>query len=259
MTCREKFMMTYPKLGNPVDNGCCPEQFDYLAEPINCNARYPDEVRHEMMSCNDCWDREISEENPVKLAVEGKVTMNEARERVGLPPLGEPQTPRILDSGNRRQFESGAVRDIQEGKGRCDLLPLDVVAEFFRSHGDSNSISGKVFDEIAAFQNDGDYKHLLTVLDVGDPFDNLCYCTMLLEVAIHFEEGAKKYGDNNWRKGIPVRCYIDSGVRHYLKFLRGDKDEPHDRAFCWNMLCAIWTAKHKPGLNEYARPMEEPV
>lgn len=29
----------------------------------------------------------------------------------------------ILDSGNRTEFESGAVRDIQEGKGRCDLLP----------------------------------------------------------------------------------------------------------------------------------------
>ena len=30
----------------------------------------------------------------------------------------------ILDSGNRRTFQTGAVRDIQEGKGRCDLLPL---------------------------------------------------------------------------------------------------------------------------------------
>lgn len=31
---------------------------------------------------------------------------------------------KILDSGNRRTFQTGAVRDIQEGKGRCDLLPL---------------------------------------------------------------------------------------------------------------------------------------
>lgn len=34
----------------------------------------------------------------------------------------------LKDSGCRREFDSGAVRDIQEGKGRCDLLPLDVVA-----------------------------------------------------------------------------------------------------------------------------------
>jgi hypothetical protein len=40
-------------------------------------------------------------------------------------------TPVILDSGHRREFESGAVRDIQEGKGRCDLLPLDVVSEMY--------------------------------------------------------------------------------------------------------------------------------
>ena len=33
----------------------------------------------------------------------------------------------MLDSGNRREFDTGAVRDIQEGKGRCDLLPLDIV------------------------------------------------------------------------------------------------------------------------------------
>ena len=30
----------------------------------------------------------------------------------------------IKDSGNRREFESGAVRDMAEGKGRCDLMPL---------------------------------------------------------------------------------------------------------------------------------------
>ena len=35
----------------------------------------------------------------------------------------------IKDSGNRTEYETGAVRDIQEGKGRCDLMPLDVVAE----------------------------------------------------------------------------------------------------------------------------------
>ena len=58
----------------------------------------------------------------------------------------------------------------------------------------------------------------------------------------------KKYGDRNWEKGIPLHCYIDSGVRHYLKFLRGDTDEPHDRAFVWNMLGAIWTHKNKPEL-----------
>jgi hypothetical protein len=71
---------------------------------------------------------------------------------------------------------------------------------------------------------------------------------MFLEVAKHFEEGAKKYGENNWQKGIPAKCYIDSAVRHYLKWLRGDKDEPHDRAFVWNLMCCIWEVDyHKAG------------
>ena len=32
-------------------------------------------------------------------------------------------TTSIKDSGNRREFDTGAVRDMSEGKGRCDLLP----------------------------------------------------------------------------------------------------------------------------------------
>jgi hypothetical protein len=72
-------------------------------------------------------------------------------------------------------------------------------------------------------------------------------------VSKHFEEGCKKYGERNWQKGIPTHCYIDSAVRHYLKWLRGDTDEPHDRAFAWNLLCCIWTCEHMPELNEYAK------
>lgn len=32
----------------------------------------------------------------------------------------------LKDSGNRREFETGAVRDMQEGKGRMDLVPWGV-------------------------------------------------------------------------------------------------------------------------------------
>jgi len=35
----------------------------------------------------------------------------------------------IKDSGQRREFETGAVRDIQEGKGRYDLLPWEAIHE----------------------------------------------------------------------------------------------------------------------------------
>jgi len=142
----------------------------------------------------------------------------------------------IKDSGDRTEFATGAVRDMREGKGRCDLMPLEVVSKIRR-------------------REDGDYiiecihtfaitKITDMLYDALDRFANIAYDgdieTMLLEVAKHFEEGAKKYGENNWQKGIPPKCYIDSAVRHYLKWLRGDKDEPHDRAFVWNLMCCIW-------------------
>ena len=156
----------------------------------------------------------------------------------------------IKDSGNRTEFETGAVRDMHEGKGRCDLLPLDVVAELYNDWWPEECY-GDIFKHLYEFTKSGDYGHLVGVLAQCDPFDAVS--DMLLEVAKHFEEGCKKYGENNWQKGIPARCYVDSAVRHYLKHLRGDNDEPHDRAFCWNILCCIWTCKHKPELNDYEK------
>lgn len=142
----------------------------------------------------------------------------------------------IKDSGDRTEFATGAVRDMREGKGRCDLMPLKVLARW---------LSDDVLDCIANYQETNNtvclygalnyFVHTAFNTDLGDP-----KCTAVLEVAKHFEEGAKKYGENNWQKGIPPKCYIDSAVRHYLKWLRGDKDEPHDRAFVWNLMCCIW-------------------
>ena len=38
----------------------------------------------------------------------------------------------IKDSGNRRTFDTGAVRDMQTGKGRFDLLPMCVLMRLAR-------------------------------------------------------------------------------------------------------------------------------
>ena len=153
----------------------------------------------------------------------------------------------ILDSGDRTEFVTGAVRDMHEGKGRCDLLPLDVTAKVLQS---------EILKAISMFQESSNTVYLQVALNEFMEEYMWDTCTMFLEVAKHFEEGAKKYGDDNWKKGIPVRCYIDSAVRHYLKWSRGDKDEPHDRAFCWNILCAMWTCKNKPELNDYRKDDE---
>lgn len=150
--------------------------------------------------------------------------------------------PTILDSGSRREFDTGAVRDMQEGKGRCDLMPLEVVAKVLKK----NSPEDEILHDIANFLEFGATTYLYHALD---EFADIAYDgskeTMFLEVAKHFEEGAKKYGENNWQKGLPVNCYIDSAVRHYLKYLRGDNDEPHHRSFVWNVMCCLWEVNHR--------------
>lgn len=155
----------------------------------------------------------------------------------------------IKDSGERTEFDTGAVRDIQEGKGRCDLMPLEVVADVLDDY---------VLCMLASFQGSGDELYLRLALQA---FADSCYKsgaeTMFLDASVHFEEGAKKYGEHNWQKGIPVNRYIDSAVRHYLKWRRGDDDERHDRAFVWNLMCCIWTNRRKEDLFGSPREKEE--
>lgn len=142
----------------------------------------------------------------------------------------------ILDSGERRNFDTGAVRDVTSGKGRCDLMPLGVVARLLEA-----KTGDYVLRAIAKFVETGETKCLYAAIS---NFSGMAYEgsleTLILELAKHFEDGAKKYGENNWQKGIPVSCYIDSAVRHYLKWHKGDDDEPHARAFVWNLVCCIW-------------------
>ena len=144
----------------------------------------------------------------------------------------------LPDSGERREFPTGAVRDIAQGKGRCDLLPLDVLGAWT---GD------EILEQIDFYLHSGDTEYLEEAMGkfIDSEYNRDIY-TAILEVAKHFEDGAVKYGDNNWQKGIYLHCYIDSAVRHYCKYRRGDEDEPHNRAFLWNLVCAIWTHKNKP-------------
>lgn len=97
----------------------------------------------------------------------------------------------VKDSGKRQEFNTGALRDTQEGKGRYDLIP-PIVEE---------------------------------------------------RLAKHYESGAKKYGDNNFRLGMPVTRYIDSARRHLNKYRCGLYDEDHLIAAIWNIAAIIETEK----------------
>ena len=162
----------------------------------------------------------------------------------------------IKDSGERTEFQTGAVRDVQYGKGRCDLLPLDVVSEFVPEEGGADDILRCIGD----FQGCGLELYLKIALDkfLENAEQYAGWADMLLDVSVHYEEGCEKYSENNWKMGIPCKVYINSAVRHLLKWYRGDDDERHDRAFIWNILGCWWTAKNMPALNEY-KNLEESV
>lgn len=104
----------------------------------------------------------------------------------------------ILDSGERTQFGTGAVRDMHIGKGRFDLLP------WYAIH----------------------------------------------DVAKHCEEGALKYGERNVDKGIPQHSLVDSAIRHLVKYIHGEADEPHLRAAAWNILWALEQETTHPEMND---------
>lgn len=225
MTCLEKYMKENPK-ANPTNvmEDMCPNGSGgiNIDDPEYCDTRGG-------AACARCWNREVPGEE-----------------------TAEPVTT-IKDSGTRLEFSTGAVRDIQKGKGRCDLLPLDVISDIFRVDIGPEDPAALIFDKLYRFTITGEVAHLFNTLGDFVPHAFADWPDMLLEVSMHFEEGAEKYGVDNWKKGLPVRCYINSAIRHYLKWFRGDADEYHHRAFCWNLLCAIWTCIHKPELNEYGQ------
>ena len=175
----------------------------------------------------------------------------------------------IKDSGSMQEFKSGAHRDAQKN-GDCSLIPLtyaalvmnndpvlDNVGKFMEKREVSYLVDALKqsiktvpvfrYDEVLAKMEDADIE--MHAYSSDEEKATACYAHMMLEVSELYLAGAKKYQPNNWKLGMPVNRYLDSGVRHYLKTLRGDIDEPHYRGFVWNLLCAMWTAEHIPELN----------
>lgn len=241
MTFKEKWDLEYPdkpyKPGN-LGPGCVLGNFPEI-RGLGIFGR-----RCMTTKCEDCWNSEmptykIDEECEEKLA--NKTT-----------PMWPKENPHILDSGELTTFGTGAARSDFNAdgtrKGRCDLLPLRVLAKIWRAFDTSLQERGidkaRVFDHIADFQDTENAQHLVLALNSFTGY--LDFPTAFIEVAVHYEEGAEKYGECNWQKGLPIKNYVSSMVRHYLKWLRGDTDEHHDRAFVWNVLCCIWECEFSP-------------
>lgn len=84
--------------------------------------------------------------------------------------------PTIADSGDRTEFGSGAVRDMHEGKGRFDLLPMCVLMRLARhyeagskKYGDRNWEKGIPCHSFA----DSAMRHLVKYMDGWKDEDHL--------------------------------------------------------------------------------------
>lgn len=64
-----------------------------------------------------------------------------------------------------------------------------------------------------------------------------------LRLAKHYENGAKKYAERNWEKGLDLKRFIDSAERHMNQFKDGDRSEDHLAAILWNIYGYIWTER----------------
>lgn len=157
----------------------------------------------------------------------------------------------IKIDGEHATFESGAVRNTKTGKGRFDLIPGDVVNAIINRYlevwndNDMQNLHDYTTPLIASVYNE-DYVSAIIIATfiIGDGFID-GFPVILYDLAHHYEKGAEIYGENNWKKGIPDKSFIDSGRRHMTQWLMGKTDENHFIAFIWNMFGVIWNQLQK--------------
>ena len=149
----------------------------------------------------------------------------------------------LVNNGEIKTYDTGAQRDLPEIHGRCDLMPLHVINCLAQSNN-------KVLEHLDGFVYKGGTVYLYLALN---EFISTAYedrIDAILDLSRHYKNCLVKYPERNWEKGIPVHSYIDSAVRHFLKWTRKDEDENHAVAVLWNLVCALWTLDNLPTLND---------
>lgn len=91
--------------------------------------------------------------------------------------------------------------------------------------------------------------------DAGKEMFTCLPAKALLELGKVAELGARKYGLHNYRKGIAVSRTLDAAMRHLLKAMDGEKNDPidgndHLASAAWNCLVALNTLIERPDLDD---------
>ena len=164
----------------------------------------------------------------------------------------------IKVTGTPQTFGDGAIRNTKDGKGRYDLIPPEpfkmIVDRIVRMHDDYQDIcinQAQIY--LDAFVERDFIKTIIELTAYGyakyppnsqavktEDFSAALW-DMLHDLAVHFEKGAKIYGEHNCEKGIPEWSFLDSGIRHMTQVFEGKEDEPHLISSIWNFWMLVWS------------------
>ena len=62
-------------------------------------------------------------------------------------------------------------------------------------------------------------------------------------------EGAEKYSDYNWERGMPVNDILNHCISHLYSYLSGDRSEDHLAHAAWNCFAAMHSEEIWPEIN----------
>lgn len=97
----------------------------------------------------------------------------------------------LQDSGERRGFETGAVRDMQAGKGRCDLLPACALLRLAKHYeAGANKYADRNWEKgiPISVMVDSAMRHLLKYMDGQTDEDHLTAVAWNILGAMWMEE-----------------------------------------------------------------------
>ena len=125
----------------------------------------------------------------------------------------ETPAPTIKDSGNRTQFNTGAVRDMHHGKGRMDLLPWKGIIKLSKhcengaeKYGEHNVDKGILLHSLI----DSGARHLGLFISGEADEDHLVAAAWNIMWALQFRETMPELNDLYYWKGEDQCSDVDA-------------------------------------------------
>lgn len=175
----------------------------------------------------------------------------------------------VKDSGERREFQSGAQRDVENGKPRFDLIPVTVlkkllsydlskIIDYDLTTQSMDHLKSRMWNAGIMWGDTTDETLLLQLILIcaeiiqrqeGDryisPPISIIYDFSVMtprtyhRIAMLYSRGADKYDPWNWSKGMPLSVFHASLMRHIFSFIEDKTDEDHLSAIFFNAACII--------------------